>query len=140
MRGRRLVGIDLGIASSHTVRVLDGTGETLAKRKCWPTLESLTEMETVALAGAPGGTHLEVVNRAGVAAGRGVLRLEGAPGFPGQLAEGIGPAEVLLQAHEDERDRRGHAWRSWTGRGWSSCTCPTLPGPPWTGGCGPRTG
>jgi hypothetical protein len=36
MAERRLVGIDLGIASAHTVRVLDETGETVAKRKCWP--------------------------------------------------------------------------------------------------------
>ncbi len=61
MADRRLVGIDLGIASSHTVRVLDGTGETLAKRRCWPTRESLTEVETVALDGAEKGTRLEVV-------------------------------------------------------------------------------
>jgi hypothetical protein len=41
---RRLVGIDLGIASAHTVRVLDETGATLAKRKAYPTVESLTEV------------------------------------------------------------------------------------------------
>ena len=34
MNYRRLVGIDLGIASAHTVRVLDGEGNTIAKRKC----------------------------------------------------------------------------------------------------------
>ncbi len=33
MTTRRIVGIDLGIASAHTVRVLDETGTTLAKRK-----------------------------------------------------------------------------------------------------------
>ena len=58
---RRLVGIDLGIASAHTVRVLDGEGSTVAKRKAWPTVESLTEVETAALAGCPSGTRLEVV-------------------------------------------------------------------------------
>jgi hypothetical protein len=41
MNHRRLVGIDLGIASAHTVRILDGEGTTIAKRKCWPTKESL---------------------------------------------------------------------------------------------------
>jgi transposase len=61
MNHRRLVGIDLGIASAHTVRVLDGEGNTLAKRKAWPTRESLTEVETAALAGTPAGTRLEVV-------------------------------------------------------------------------------
>ena len=30
---RRLVGIDLGIASAHTVRVLDEAGQTIAIRK-----------------------------------------------------------------------------------------------------------
>lgn len=58
---RRLVGIDLGIASAHTVRVLDETGEVVAKRKCWPTVASLSEVETAALAGAGEGTRLEVI-------------------------------------------------------------------------------
>jgi transposase len=61
MDQRRLVGIDLGIASAHTVRVLDETGETIAKRKAWPTLESLSEVEAAALAGCGAGTCLEVV-------------------------------------------------------------------------------
>ena len=58
---RRLVGIDLGIASAHTVRVLDETGVTLAKRKAFPTVASLTEIEQVALAGTPAGVRLEVI-------------------------------------------------------------------------------
>lgn len=61
MDERRLVGIDLGIATAHTVRVLDGEGATVAKRKAWPTTESLTEVEAAALAGCPEGTVLEVV-------------------------------------------------------------------------------
>lgn len=61
MNHRRLVGIDLGIASAHTVRVLDGEGNTVAKRKAWPTTESLIEVEAAALAGTPAGTTLEVV-------------------------------------------------------------------------------
>lgn len=61
MSCRRLVGIDLGIASAHTVRVLDGEGNTVAKRKAWPTVESLREVETAALVGCPHGTRLEVV-------------------------------------------------------------------------------
>jgi transposase len=61
MEIRRLVGIDLGIASAHTVRVLDQAGETVAKRKAVPTTESLTGIEDAALAGAPAGTRLEVV-------------------------------------------------------------------------------
>ena len=61
MSERRLVGIDLGIASAHTVRVLDGEGNTLAKRKAWPTVESLSAVEVTALAGCSAGTRLEVV-------------------------------------------------------------------------------
>ena len=61
MTTRRLVGIDLGIASAHTVRVLDKGGEPVAKRKAWPTTESLAAVETAALAGCPQGTRLEVV-------------------------------------------------------------------------------
>jgi len=58
---RRLVGIDLGIASAPTVRVLDESGQIIAKRKAWPTAESLGEVETAALAGTAAGTRLEVV-------------------------------------------------------------------------------
>jgi transposase len=58
---RRLVGIDLGIASAHAVRVLDGEGVTLVKRKALPTVGSLSEIEVAALAGTPAGSRLEVV-------------------------------------------------------------------------------
>lgn len=61
MTTRRIVGIDLGIASAHTVRVLDETGTTLAKRKAHPTVNSLEEVERAALAGCPEGTRLEVI-------------------------------------------------------------------------------
>ena len=61
MNDRRLVGIDLGIASAHAVRVLDGEGTTLVKRKALPTVESLAEIETAALADTPAGSRLEVV-------------------------------------------------------------------------------
>jgi transposase len=58
---RRLVGIDLGIASDHTVRVLDGQGGEVCRRRARPTVASLAVVETAALAGAPAGTRLEVV-------------------------------------------------------------------------------
>jgi hypothetical protein len=91
MNHRRLVGIDLGVATAHTVRVLDGGGRIVAKRKAWPTVGSLTAVEAAALAGCPEETRLEVVIepvRAGVAADRGVLLRPRAPGVPGVLAEG----------------------------------------------------
>jgi transposase len=61
MRDRRLVGIDLGIISAHTVRVLDSDGSVVCRRKALPTQDSLLEVERAALAGTPSGVRLEVV-------------------------------------------------------------------------------
>ena len=57
----RLVGIDLGIASRHSVRVLEADGQVVCRSSCVPTVESLTLVERAALAGAPEGTRLAVV-------------------------------------------------------------------------------
>ena len=43
------------------MRVLNGEGKMVAKRKAWPSDESLGEIEAAALAGCPEGTTLEVV-------------------------------------------------------------------------------
>jgi transposase len=61
MADRRLVGIDLGITSTHTVRVVAGDGTTVCRRKALPTCESLGELERAALVGTSPGTRLEVV-------------------------------------------------------------------------------
>jgi transposase len=61
MQDRRLVGIDLGITSAHTVRVLNSDGTTVCRRKAVPAVESLAEVEQAALAGTAPGTRLEVV-------------------------------------------------------------------------------
>jgi transposase len=61
MHDRRLVGIDLGITSAHTVRVLAGDGSIVCRRKAVPTVDSLGEVEHAALAGTEPGTRLEVV-------------------------------------------------------------------------------
>lgn len=58
---RRLLGLDLGIASAHTAIVLDATGAVVARRKAEPTVASFTALEAAALAGAAPGTSLEVV-------------------------------------------------------------------------------
>jgi transposase len=58
---RRLVGIDLGIASRHSVRVLEADGQAVCRASCVPTVESLAGVERAALAGAPEGTQLAVV-------------------------------------------------------------------------------
>jgi transposase len=59
---RRLAGVDLGIASRHSVRVLEADGRVVCRSSCVPTVESLTLMEQAALAGAPAGTRLAVVS------------------------------------------------------------------------------
>jgi hypothetical protein len=61
MDDRRLVGIDLGITSTHTVRVLAGDGSQVCRRKAVPTLDSLGQLERAALAGTAPATRLEVV-------------------------------------------------------------------------------
>jgi len=61
MADRRLVGIDLGITSAHTVRVLAGDGTTVCRRKAVPTVASLAEVEQAALAGTAPAVRLEVV-------------------------------------------------------------------------------
>jgi hypothetical protein len=61
MPDRRLVGIDLGITSAHTVRVLAGDGTVVCRRKAHPTADSLGGVEQAALAGTTPGTRLEVV-------------------------------------------------------------------------------
>ena len=55
------MGIDLGIASRHAVRVLEADGWVVCRASCVPAVESLAAVERAALAGAPGGTRLAVV-------------------------------------------------------------------------------
>jgi transposase len=61
MDDRRLVGIDLGITSAHTVRVLAGDGRLVCRRKAIPTVDSLEQVERAALTQTRPGTLLEVV-------------------------------------------------------------------------------
>jgi transposase len=58
---RRLVGIDLGIASRHAVRVLEADGRLVCRASCVPAVESLLAVEQAALVGAAEGTRLAVV-------------------------------------------------------------------------------
>src|SRR5438093_11221109 len=58
---RRLLGIDLGVASAHTAVAIAEDGTELARRRCVPTVESLAAVEAAALRDAPDGTRLEVV-------------------------------------------------------------------------------
>ena len=61
MKQRRLVGIDLGVTSWHTVVICDETGEVLARRRALPTKESLDAIAAVALRGLDDDFVLEVV-------------------------------------------------------------------------------
>jgi transposase len=58
---RRIIGLDLGVATDHTAVVLDEAGTQLARRRAQPTRASLEGLRAVALAGAPEGTAVEVV-------------------------------------------------------------------------------
>lgn len=58
---RRLMGIDLGVSTAHTVVVVDEDGEVVCRRRARPNVESLTAVEQAALEGTPAGTRLEVV-------------------------------------------------------------------------------
>ncbi len=61
MLERRLLGIDLGIASAHTAVVLRADGTEVLRRRCVPTAGSFGELERAALKDAPEGTPLDVV-------------------------------------------------------------------------------
>jgi transposase len=61
MDERRVVGLDLGIASAHTAEVVTADGTEVCRRRCVPTVESFRELEAAALRGAPEGTRLQIV-------------------------------------------------------------------------------
>lgn len=111
MNHRRLVGIDLGIASAHTVVVLDGEGNPVAKAKAWPTVESLTKVQTAALAGCPTGTRLEVVVEPTGPAWLPIAVFFAARGHVVHRvssAKAARPAPLPVPSHQDQRHRRRH--------------------------------
>lgn len=61
MQQRRIVGLDLGVATSHTAQVVDEHAEVMAKRRVDATVAGFTALETAALAGAGDDVGLEVV-------------------------------------------------------------------------------
>ena len=145
MTSRRLVGIDLGIASAHTVRVLDETGKTLAKRKAWPTEASLSEVEESALAGAPEGTVLEVVMEPTGPAWLPIAVFFSARGHLVYRVSSAKAADLrrFLSRHTKtngiDADTLARL-RSSTPTACSHSGCPVSSRPRWTGGCGPPTG
>ena len=61
MQQRRIVGIDMGVTTSHTAHVVDEHAEVVAKRRIDPTVSGFTALETAALAGVHDDVRLEVV-------------------------------------------------------------------------------
>jgi transposase len=58
---RRIVGLDLGVATDHTAVILDQTGAELGRRRVRPTRASLEALRALALAGTEAGVTVEVV-------------------------------------------------------------------------------
>src|SRR5260370_14813690 len=58
---RRIVGLDLGVATDQTGVIMDGEGRGGGRRRVRPTRTSLEALLAVALAGAAEGTVVEVV-------------------------------------------------------------------------------
>jgi transposase len=58
---RRLVGLELGVATAHTAQVLDEQLKVVCKRRVIPTVAGFTALEDAALAGADPDVRLEVV-------------------------------------------------------------------------------
>jgi transposase len=58
---RRIVGLDLGVATAHTAQVLDEQLQVVCKRRVVPTVAGFATLEDAALAGADPNVRLEVV-------------------------------------------------------------------------------
>ena len=58
---RRIVGLDLGVATDHTAVILDEAGTELGRRRVQPTRSSLEALRDAALAEAEPNTVVEVV-------------------------------------------------------------------------------
>jgi hypothetical protein len=146
MHDRRLVGIDLGITSVHTVRVLAGDGTTVCRRKAVPTVASLVEVEQAALTGATPGTCLEVVVEP---TGPSWLPIAVCFSTRGHTVYRVSSAK----AHDLRRVLSRHAKSNgidadtpWPGCRWltppgcTRCSCRMPPGRRWTAACAPVTG
>src|SRR6266542_2525631 len=123
---RRLLGIDLGVTTAHTV-------------------ESLEAVEAAALRGTPAGTRLEVVVEPTGAAWLPVAVFFAGRGHTVFRVPSAKAADLrrFLSRHAKSI---GSTPRRWPGCRWSTraaCSrwsCPAVPGRTWTGGCGPASG
>jgi hypothetical protein len=146
MGDRRLVGIDLGISSAHTVRVLAGDGSVVCRRKAVPTVASLVEVERAALQGAVPGTRLEVVLEPTgpswlpiavffIRRGHAVYR----------VSSGLVPTTFAgcCRGRPRQAASTPPSWRAcrWSTRpGCTHLRCPAPSAPRWTAACAPATG
>ena len=120
-------------------------GRHVAKRKAWPTAESLSEMEAAALAGCPEGTRLEVVIEP---TGRRGCRSRCSSPPAGIGCSGCRRRRRRTCAGSCPGTPRATAstptpWpgsRCSTRPGCGRWCCPAPSGPPWTGGCARRIG
>ena len=145
MDDRRLVGIDLGITSAHTVRVLSGDGTMGVPAQGVPTLASLVEVEQAALVGAMPGVCLEVVVEP---TGPSWLPIAVFFGARGHTVYRVSSAK----AHDLRQVLSRHAKSNGIDadtlarlplvdpRRAAPAACPTRPGQRWTAGCAPVTG
>jgi hypothetical protein len=146
MQDRRLVGIDLGITSVHTVRVLAGDGSLVCRRKAVPTRQSLTEVEQAALARAAPGTRLEVVLEPTGPAWLPIAVFFCARGHTVyRVSSGLVPM-TCAECRTGTPRPTASTPTPWPASRWSTrpgCTpwsCRARSGRPWTAGCGPPTG
>ena len=138
---RRLVGIDLGIASRHSVRVLEADGLVVCRTSCVPTTESLTLTERAALAGAPEGTRLAVVFEPTGPAWMPIAVFFARRGHDVYRVSSAKAADLRRHAKSNGIDAETLPASRWPIRpgctGWS---CPGRMRRRWTGGSGPVTG
>ena len=143
---RRLVGVDLGIASAHTVRVLAEDGREVCRRRCEPTVDSLARVEAAALAGTPVGTVLEVVMEPTGPAWLPVAVFFTARGHRVFRVSSAKAADLrrFLSRHAKsngiDADTLARLPFGGSGRGCTRWSCPVRRRRRWTGGSGSRTG
>ena len=140
---RRLVGIDLGIASRHSVRVLAADGQVVCRSSCVPAVESLAAVERAALADAPEGTTLAVVFEPTGPAWMPIAVFFAAAGTPSTGCPRRRP-RTCAGSCGGTPSRTGSTPNRWRGCRWptrtgcSSSSCPARAQQRWTGGSGLR--
>jgi len=138
---RRLVGIDLGSPSRHSVRVLEADGQLVCRASCVPTVKSLTLVEQAALDGAAEGTRLAVVFEPTGPAWLPIAVFFARRGHDVYRVSSAKP-RTCAGSCAGTPNRTGSTRRRWPGFRWltragcSASSCPARTPPRWTGGSG----